>query len=300
MRMTTAVLSLTGPTGALPLCYTDLLLERARERDHTMAAFLDLFHHRLISLFYRAWEKHRPPLALEHSWDAARSQPSGRQSGHDDFSERLYSFIGLGIRPLRQRHDFPDEALLYYLGFFAQRHRSAIGLEALLRDFFELPIQVIQFVEHKMRLSRQDRSTLGGAGRHNVLGVDLIMGDQITDVGSKFRIRVGPLSIQQFRALAPDRAFFRRLVQMTRLYVDAPLIFDIQLVLRAPDVPACELVSLSGAGSRLGRDSWVKSQPTTADADDPIFEAGSAFATESASGALVGTERTDLVPQSGH
>jgi type VI secretion system protein ImpH len=273
-EMTAAALTLTGPTGALPHCYTDLMIERTRDGDPTLTAFLDVFHHRLLSLFYRAWEKHRPALALERAWDEQQTSPNGSPRAHDSISAHLFALVGLGTETLRGRHAFPDDAILYYVGLFAQRHRSVVALECLLCEFFGLPMQVIQFVEHKLRLAPADRSYLGGPGGNNALGVDFIMGDKVTDVAGKFRLRIGPLALGQFRALSPDGPQFRRLVQMTRLFVDAPLAFDVQLVLRGQDVPKCELAPGPRDGLRLGRDTWLKSRETAKNAEDAVFQTG--------------------------
>jgi type VI secretion system protein ImpH len=273
-EMTIAALSLTGPAGALPYCYTELLLERARDRDHTLAAFLDLFHHRLSSLFYRAWEKYRPALALERAWDVQRVSRNGAPGESNAFSAHLFALIGLGMGSLRGRHDFPDEALLYYVGLFAQRHRSAAALESLLREYFALPVEVVQFVEHRVTLGPPDCTILGTPGRNNVLGVDLMLGDQVEQVSGKFRLRIGPLSLDRFRALWPGGRDFRRLVQMTRLFVGPGLIFDVQLVLRAEDVPRFRLVSSPDAGPTLGRDAWVTSLDMAEDVTDAVFAPG--------------------------
>src|SRR5262249_58971243 len=56
---------LTGPDGIRPQHYTALLLARQRLKDTTLRDWLDLFHHRLLSLLTRAWEKNRWPAAVD-------------------------------------------------------------------------------------------------------------------------------------------------------------------------------------------------------------------------------------------
>src|SRR6266498_4733090 len=81
-QMTVAFMGLTGLLGVLPRHYTELLLERMRHKDQTLRDFLDLFNHRLISLFYRAWEKYRLPMAYERA--------VSKQEGYDRFSLHLF------------------------------------------------------------------------------------------------------------------------------------------------------------------------------------------------------------------
>lgn len=259
--MTVAFLGLTGPVGVLPQCYTEFQIERNRAGDQTFTAFLDLFQHRLISLFYRAWEKYRPPIPFERG-------EGGR------VSQYLFDLIGLGTPGLRERHRFDDDALLFYTGFLAQRHRPAIVLEQLLRDHFGWPIEVQQFVGQWLKLEPGDRSILGPDGPNNGLGTSLILGDRVWDEQGKFRLRVGPLTFDQFQALSPDGTDFPTLAEMTRLFVDAELVFDVQLVLRADEVPACQLTSAPGRGPQLGRHAWLKGREFTNDADDAVFPSG--------------------------
>jgi type VI secretion system protein ImpH len=259
--MTIAFLGLTGPLGALPHVYTELVLERLRAGDRTLAAFLDLFNHRMASLFFRAWEKYRPVAARE-------------PAGEGQFARCLFALIGLGLDPLRGRHAFADVALLYDSGSFARRQRPAVVLEALLRDAFALPVEVHQFRARWLRLEPGDRSCLGADGPHNALGVDLVLGERVLDEQGSFRLRIGPLTFAEFRALLPETTTFRRLAQMTRLFVDGEFDFDVQLVLRADEVPGCVLSSTPGEGARLGCFAWLKSRAFERDADEAIFEAG--------------------------
>src|SRR5262245_47148317 len=124
LDMTVAFMGLTGPLGVLPRHYTGLLLERVRRKDHTLRDFFDLFNHRLISLFYRAWEKYRFPIAYERA--VANRAP------YDDFSLTLFDLISMGTKGLRGKLEVGDEALLFYAGLLAQHPHSASALTGLL------------------------------------------------------------------------------------------------------------------------------------------------------------------------
>ena len=175
--MTVTFFGLTGPSGILPRHYTEHLIRQEREgkgtEKHAFRAWLDLFNHRLISLFYRAWEKYRFYLAYERG-ACARPEP-------DPFTRGLFSLIGLGLPPLRGRLQvacreendgrprervlarIDDLALLYYGGLLAQRPRSAVGLQAILEDYFDLPVRVQQFHGRWMEFDPAGRSRLGEA-----------------------------------------------------------------------------------------------------------------------------------------
>ncbi|SIO61733.1 type VI secretion system protein ImpH [Singulisphaera sp. GP187] len=249
---------LTGPSGVLPHVYTELLMERSRLGDHSLAAFFDLINHRLISLFYRAWEKHHFIVAREHG-------------GDEPFARHLFDLIGLGTTALRNRHEFPDAALLPYSGFFARRQRPAVVLESLLRDYFDFPIEIEQFVGRWLQLEPSDCSSLGALGRNNELGGSLVLGSRAWDAQGKIRIRLGPLSFDRFQALQPDGPEFLAVAQMVRLFVDVEFEFDVQLILKAEDVPPCRLSSQGSGGARLGRHAWLRSRPLQKDVDDAVF-----------------------------
>lgn len=258
-EMSIAFLGLIGPQGALPHVYTELVQERVRAGDPTAAAFLDLFHHRVISLFYRAWRKYRPALAQE-------------QGGDDPFAGYLYHLMGLGLEPLRNRQTFPDAALLFHAGAFAQRRRPAVMLEAILSDYFRKPIEIACFVGHWLKLQADDLSRLSLGGPHHQLGVSFVVGERSWDEQGRFRVRVGPLTREEFLAFLPGSAAFRELVELTRLYADAELDLEVQLILRADEVPESRLEGSAADGPQLGRTAWIRSRPLTADAEDAIFE----------------------------
>src|SRR5262245_17845006 len=211
-EMIVTFLGLYGPSGALPQHYTSLLLRRMRLKDTTLSDFLDLSNHRLLSLFYRAWEKYRLPFAYER----ARFDAAGRS--RDLATEALYCLVGMGTRHLRGCLEIDDEAFLYYGGHFAHMPRSANGLESVLRDYFGIPVEVLQFQGQWLLLEKEDRTRvrprLQPEGANNRLGFDAVAGRRVWDVQGKFRLRVGPLTYPQFRRLMPNGFGLRPLSQL--------------------------------------------------------------------------------------
>ena len=267
-EMVTTFFGLTGPQGVLPRHYTTLLIERNRAKDFALGDFLDMFHHRLLSLFYRAWEKYRFAFAYEQ-------QATGGGEAEDPFTCCLYCLIGMGTGGLHGRLAFDDEALLFYAGHFSHWPRSAIALEGVLRDYFGLPIVVRQFQGQWLYLSPDDQSSLPCArwpeGLHAQLGADVVIGERVWDVESKFRVEIGPLDYGEFRRLMPCGDMLRPLVEMVCQYVGPHLEFDSQLILKAREVPWCRLGGDSADPARLGWNTWVRSGEFEHDVFDAVF-----------------------------
>jgi type VI secretion system protein ImpH len=279
--MSVTFLGLMGPLGALPPHYTSLLVRRLRHRDLALREFFDLFNHRAVSLFYRAWEKYRLPFAYErsrswHGRETAPQQADGRSEGEDLVTRCLYCLVGLGTGGLRDRHAVDDEALVFYGGHFAHFPRSAVSLEAMLGDYFEMPVRVRQAQGQWLVLEEADRSLLPSPdhalGRCCQLGVNLIAGDRVWDVQSKFRVRIGPLTYAQFRGFMPDGDGLQALGQMTRAYVGPELDFDVQVVLRRAEVPGCRLEATAAHAPRLGWNTWVHGDAWERDVEDAVFQ----------------------------
>jgi type VI secretion system protein ImpH len=294
--MTIAFFGLTGPSGILPRHYTELLLRlrkeaRFAEKD-ALRDWLDLFNHRLVSLFYRAWEKYRFYIPYERR-DYSLLAP-------DTFTQCLLSLVGLGLPALRNRlkitvrrdeaspgedrssevvlANVDDLSVLHYAGLFAHRPRTAAGLEAILNDYFQAPIRIRQFQGQWLKFEPSSQTRLGLAEGNSRLGADLVIGERVWDVQGKVRISVGPLRYEQFLDFLPDRAAvaqrkaFFLLVHLVRLYVGPELDFDVQLMLRSNEVPNCHLANGRVPGARLGWNSWLKSVPRRVDAGDAIFQ----------------------------
>jgi type VI secretion system protein ImpH len=268
LEMTVAFLGLTGPLGVLPQHYTTLVMRRIRDKDLSLRDWLDVFNHRAVSFFYRAWEKYRLPVAYER----ARLDPAGEE---DLATWCLYCLAGLGTEGLRGRLVIDDEAFLYYAGHFAHFPRSAVALEGMLADYFDLPVRVEQAWGQWLILDDEDRSRLpgaaGAAGLHCELGVSLILGERVWDVQSNFRVRIGPLTCAQFRRFLPTGDGLKALCQMTRAYVGPDLDFDVQPILRAAEVPPCRLGGAEPTPLCLGWDAWLCKDTFESDVADAVF-----------------------------
>lgn len=285
--MTVTFLGLTGPSGVLPRHYTELLIQQQyRSKDAERFAlrdWFDLFNHRFVSFFYRAWEKYRFFIPYEReAYDLEEPDP---------FSLALYSLIGLGTSKQRRRLRVavwrPDEpaqavasiddlSLMYYAGLLAPRARSAAGLSALLNDYFHLPISVHQFQGQWLMLASDEQTQLGLAGGHGFLGQGALVGGRVWDVQGRIRIRIGPLDYPRFveflpdRTASPERKAYFLLLHLVRFYVGPELDLELQLSLAPGQVPECQLTG-DGIGSRLGWNTWLTSQPPRHEVDDVVL-----------------------------
>jgi type VI secretion system protein ImpH len=259
LRMTVNFMGLTGPQGVLPYHYTLLVAERLLKRDRGLRDFLDIFHHRILSLFYRSWEKSHFPVVYER--------------GHQDpITRHVRDLVGVGGDATPDQPQPHRDALLFYAGLLLPQPRSALGLEQLLEGFFGVPVAVEQFVgewytpagETQCVVSDDDRV----AGR---LGSGALVGDAVWDRQAKVRIRIGPLARERYEAFLPGGAPHEELRQLTRFYGGGALEFEVQLVLARADVPSCVLGGGEGEGLPLGWSTWVRTAPPTRDPDDTIL-----------------------------
>lgn len=267
-EMTVAFMGLTGPSGVLPRHYTSLLIERAhsRNKDRAMLEFFDLFNHRSISLFYRAWEKYRFPFAYERHQLSERSE-------EDLFSFCLFCLAGIGERGSRNRSSFDDEQLLFYGGHFAQRRRSATALRQILSDFTGADVEIQEFVGQWLYLEPENQTAMPSKrhpeGLNCALGASSVVGSRAWDVQSRFRISIGPLDRTEFNQLLPSEPQLKRVCELVRLYVGPEFDFDIQLILKKEHIPSAQLGAT--AAPRLGWNSWMQSGQFEDDAEDAVF-----------------------------
>lgn len=269
VELEVASFGLVGPAGVLPRHYTVLVLERLRRfRDRAMRDFLDLFTHRALSLLVRAFGKYR--VALQRGlltgrrkgvpWDDAASP-------RDATTAVLACLVGLGGRTLPGRMRIEDSLLLYYSGHLSRQPASALPLEQLVADAWQVPARVEQFVGRWIDLEPEDQTQLGGG--HAVLGADALAGRRVWSVEAAYCVRLGPLSLPEFLGWLPGGQRLESLSDLLTFHVGPVLEATVRPVLRAAEVPQTWLGG--AAGSRLGWTSWLTSRPPDHDVDDASF-----------------------------
>jgi type VI secretion system protein ImpH len=258
-EMTVNFMGITGPLSVLPHPYCELILERARAKDHTMSAFLDIFNHRAISLFYRAWQR-------------SKFQVTYNAGERDHFTHYLLDLVGLGTAGLRNRQDVEDEAFLHYVSMMASQLRSAVALEQVIADYFEVAVEIEQFTGGWYGLDKATQCVMNGEESPSLeMGAGAVVGDAVWDRQSRVRIRLGPMGIDRYHDFLPGGSAHKSLRAITRFFANQCLEFEVQLVLDRNEVPKVELDLDSKSPARLGWLSWAKTEPTTSEKDDTIL-----------------------------
>ncbi|WP_321820219.1 MULTISPECIES: type VI secretion system baseplate subunit TssG [unclassified Burkholderia] len=241
---------LFGPNGPLPTHLTEYAHERAAQHDDpTFAAFADLFHHRLILLFYRAWADAQPTVSLDRPgrarFDAYVASLIGR-TAHDD-------------RPAAQADaertaadTLAPHALYFHAGHLVRHTRNPEGLVQILRRHFGVDARIVEHVPRWVAIERSQRCVIR-ATRPTLRVGGVVLGIAVRDAQSHFRIVLGPLSLDAYRRFLPGGPHARQLAHWVREYVGIEFDWDVQLELAADAVPAIAL----GVPQGLGRSVWL-------------------------------------------
>ena len=249
-RLGVRFFGLLGSQGPMPLHLTEYVRERLRYRnDPTLSRFLDIFHHRLLSLFYRAWAQSQP--AVQHD-----------RPNDDRFAAWLGATLGLGTEERTQGH-LPEAARLFQAGLLGSRSRHPEGLTKMLSQFFKVPVRIEPYIAHWMAIDAADRTRLGharnrperAASTPAALGRTATAGHKLRDRQYKFRIALGPLTLAQYRNFLPGGTAWLQLRDWVRQYTGLDLLWDVQLCLAGAAVPSPQLSArpMLGVAAWLGR-----------------------------------------------
>jgi type VI secretion system protein ImpH len=270
-ELITNFFSLAGSAAPLPDWIAELLIQQARNGDSGIRDFLDIFHHRLLTLLYRVRLRHRPwlePTLTGSNNTSSQARASNQIRAQNPMSGYLLAFTGLGLPELRNRLPIGDEELLPYAGLMWQRPRSMAGLERVLAHAFSVPIRSQQMIGLWRQIERDDWTRLGARpnerqtftqsrGQNNALGHTTVLGTRTWDSQGRFNMIVGPLNLTQFQSFLPGGVSHKKLIALVRFYAGDLLACGIRLSIVPTEVPATHLNK-----SRLGWTSWLKTKPS--------------------------------------
>ncbi|TCV98827.1 type VI secretion system baseplate subunit TssG [Biostraticola tofi] len=250
-RVTVYGFGLFGAEGPLPLHLTEHAWQRQKHhQDTALASFADIFHHRLISLFYRAWAASQ--LALSYDRIDTRS-----------VDDCLASLLGMG-QPALRPEGLNLHLCSYLAGHLSRRPRNAEGLKSILQQVFSVTVHVLENRFHWQAIPRRSQWRFR-ADQPAALGRDTCLGISTADYRQTFRLLIGPLDWNGYQRMLPGvyagppspLSAAGLLQQWVHWYVGQELSCEVQLELDGKAYRGCRL----DAGQPLGQACWLGHNP---------------------------------------
>lgn len=246
---------LFGPNGPLPLHISEFARDRERlGHDATFRAFADIFHHRMMSLFYRAWADVQPAVHMD--------RPES-----DQFAKYVGSTFGMAQDSFRRRDELEDHSKLYLAGRLSLQTKPSEGMQAMLEELFHVPMNVEQYVGEWMDLPAESHLMLGQSAQTGSLGMTATIGTKVWGGQHKFRIVCGPLTGKDFHRFLPGGESLGKLCATVRNYVGDELDWELRMLLVGKEVPSTRI----GEFGQLGWTSWIGERPADSTANDVVL-----------------------------
>lgn len=247
-----------GPNGPLPLHLTEYARNRIRNaKDTTLSDFADMFHHRLLCLFYRAWADKEPTVQLD-------------RPENDKFLLFVGSLLGLGEASLRQRDAICDHIKLHFAAHFGCHTHHAEGLISILNHYFKVTVKIHEFIGEWLDIPEDSYCYLNSIETTGQLGISSVIGVKSWQCQHKFRIIMGPLTLKDYENLLPTGNKLKNLLDLVNNYVGFEFNWDVNLLLKKEEVPATQL----GQYGQLGWTSWLQTGIREIDANDLYLRRG--------------------------
>ena len=246
-QVTSSFLGLSGSMSPLPAYFSEELLfeddDAPLRRD-----FFDLFHHRLLSLFYRAVVRYR--LSSEHTTRL-----------EDAWSRRSLALASVDAYGPPPPGALGGADLLTLAPVLVHRTRGAPGLEAALREQLRPLLEgaPVSVKECFGRWTEVDEGSWTRLGRDCTrLGQDLLVGHRLFDRSGCFAIAIGPTTWAVYERLCAGGDLHQRAAELVAWIVRDPLDWVLLVTLLPNETPGLQLSSRGT--SRLGRSTWLRTR----------------------------------------
>jgi type VI secretion system protein ImpH len=244
-------LGMLGPNGPLPLHYTEQVRERVESSIHdtTLMDFLDMFHHRYLTHFYRAWAQSQAAAGLDNPYA-------------EDFSDYIARLGGDEVEQTSE-NSLPRHARWASVAHRVREARNPEGLVHTLQHYFRIPVALHEFQFHWIALDRHDYTELGAPQMSSVLGEGAIAGEMMPDRQTRFRLVLGPLNLAQYMRFTPQSLQsgtnsqagrdLPALIEWVRAFVGYEYAWEVELLVDSSEAPTTVL----GGFEKLGWTSWL-------------------------------------------
>lgn len=229
------VFSLGGVYGPLPEPYVERVITQNQKKNFAFQSFLDIFHHRLVSVTFHLQQKLSPqlnPISL-----------SQHSLGH------IFSCLsGLSGLPF-------ESTLLPFVSLFWKRGVSLEDLKILLGTFLSIPIEVHPFQGGWIALRSEEQSFIGKSGQYAILGQGCVLGKRLWNQTRGLLIIFGPLPWRILIQILVDPIFSQKLYEML-CYVVGPLAkIRLKVLIGRNDIQSLYLGRQTPF--HLGKNTWL-------------------------------------------
>lgn len=247
-----------GPQGIFPHDLTEYALARIRDyKDDTFSRFVDIFQHRMLSFFYRAFASTEP--AIQHD-----------RPEEDHFSRYVGSFAGYGHKSTQERDDMPDLVKFHFAGHLGQQNRHAEGLKKILTTYLGHQVEIREFVGRWLEIPEENKCQLGVNPATGSLGKTATLGKKIWECQQTIRLIIGPVGYDAYIKFLPGGPLLSGLKAVIKNYVGIVLNWEAQIVLKKSELPATQL----GCNGKLGWAAWLISDTAKTEGDDLVLLSG--------------------------
>jgi type VI secretion system protein ImpH len=243
--LATAVMSLAGAHGPLPVPFTEMVLERTAARDHATADFLDIFNHRFLAFLYRSRKKHHMGL-------------NGQVPQSSALAACLDALSALGLKA-GVRAPQGEAAWLRHAGLLGGAPRSMTGLLAMLSDRLGVTARGRQFCGGWRDLEPRDVARLSARAtpRGPRLGRSAVLGKRVWDQSANIRIELSGLSLRRLARLLRGGEEYELMKWMIRRYLQQDV--GVEMVLQLDAWALKPSLLTQDEPLRLGWTSWLVS-----------------------------------------
>lgn len=263
--MEISFMGLTGSQGVMPQHMSETVLRELKDKNRGIRDFVDIFHHRTISLFYRAWQKYQLPVHFErHMSQRLRQEGQREHKSNDLYSLAMKSLVGLGTSGVQNRSALSDNIAAGMAGLLGRQVSSASALKSAIRHHFGLNAEIEQFVGDWYQVPVDLRTQLPGRcnrhkGVNNVLGMNAVLGEQSYQIQSRFRVLLEPMSYQHYMDFLPGSRRVEAMRDMIRMMAGTELDFEIMIQVQEAELPHLQLGQRDDYYPMLGINSRLES-----------------------------------------